>query len=166
MRDVIWGLLAGIILGYCAHAIISDRKIANMQRDQQTQEAADLKDALSNAKKLQDDSDALRDQLAAKDKEYTKQLQDAHSETNTLRDCIDNGSCGLRVQAKCPASATKPATQVLPGPATPASVGNDAGPELTADARQAYYSLRDGIATVTKQLAYCQAAVTAAQQQR
>lgn len=155
MRDVILGLIAGVILGWVAHGIVSDREVSQLKLQQTTQDAADLAAALKTAKDLQDKGEALQDKLNQQDAQYTKQLQDAKNATQTLRECITNGTCGLRVHATCKADPLHTGAHVS-HTATAAGLGNAAGPQLTGDAQQAYYSLRDGLATVTKQLAACQ----------
>lgn len=108
-------------------------------------------EALRHAIEAKDDAIAKRDELAKKladaDDTHTKELKDANTETNRLRDCLRTGSCGLRIKARCPS-----ATAAAPG----ASVDSGPGAELDATAGSAYFALRDGINQVTAQLAACQ----------
>lgn len=89
--------------------------------------------------------------LAQANDKNLAQLKGAQNETNRLRDCMLTGSCGLRVNATCGPRL---------GPTSP-GVDNGAGAELDADARQAYFALRDGIDRVTAQLTACQGQLSA-----
>lgn len=161
--DVLLGLIAGVILGWVVHGIFIDRKVSQLQLQQTQQDAADLAAALKTAKEMQDKGDALQDKINAQDVQYTKQLQDEKNETQTLRDCITNGTCGLRIHATCKADPLHTGAH-MSHTATTSRLGDDTGPQLTGDAQQAYYSLRDGLATVTKQLTACQSYVKSIQQ--
>lgn len=77
----------------------------------------------------------------------TAELAKAQHELQTLRTGVADGSIGLRVAATCPRS-----TGDVPARSSGPGVDDGAAPELTADAQQAYYSLLENIATMTKQL--------------
>lgn len=96
--------------------------------------------------------DALQARLTASDDAERKKLQEAQDETNRLRDCLRNGTCGLRIAAKCPARLP----QADPVP----SVDTGTGAELDRPAEQAYFALRDGINRASAQLAACQKELT------
>ncbi|EAP0946566.1 lysis protein [Salmonella enterica] len=82
--------------------------------------------------------------IAALDAKYTKELADAKAENDALRDDVAAGRRRLYVNATCPAAVHK---------ATPTpGVDNASTATLTANAERNYWRLRDGIATVTKQL--------------
>ncbi|HDY3403845.1 TPA: lysis protein [Salmonella enterica] len=83
--------------------------------------------------------------VAALDARYTKELADAKAENDALRDDVAAGRRRLLVNATCPAMPTGKSTSA-------ASVDNAASATLTANAERNYWRLRDGIATVTKQL--------------
>lgn len=69
---------------------------------------------------------------------YLEEKQRAEDRAESLRRCLADGSCGLRVAATCPA--------VRVGPAGTAAGEPDAGtPELTAAARRAYPALVAGL---------------------
>ncbi|EBB7877839.1 lysis protein, partial [Salmonella enterica] len=83
--------------------------------------------------------------VAALDARYTKELADAKAENDALRDDVAAGRRRLLVNATCPAVPTGKSTSA-------ARVDNAASATLTANAERNYWRLRDGIATVTKQL--------------
>lgn len=84
----------------------------------------------------------------ANDRNTTK-FREAQHATNTFRDCIADGTCGLRIAATCPPAANNQ-DPTAPG------VDNGAGAELAAIARRPYFALRDGIDRASAQLAACQ----------
>jgi prophage endopeptidase len=80
--------------------------------------------------------------VAALDTKYTKELADAKKQLDDLQLCVSSGKCGLRVNAKCPANGT-PSTSGL----------DDAtSPRLTDSAQRDYFTLRERIDYITKQL--------------
>ncbi len=81
--------------------------------------------------------------VAALDAKYTKELADAKNTISDLRRDVDSGAKRLRVAATCTGLR-----QATPAP------GMDAltEPELTGSARRDYFTLRERIETVTKQL--------------
>ncbi|HGP0794107.1 TPA: lysis protein, partial [Salmonella enterica subsp. diarizonae serovar 53:z10:z35] len=82
--------------------------------------------------------------VASLDAKYTQELADAKAENDNLRDDVAAGRRRLYVNATCPAAVRK---------ATAAPVMDNASTAtLTANAERDYWRLRDGIATVTKQL--------------
>ena len=81
--------------------------------------------------------------VAALDAKYTKELDDAKKQLDDLQRCVSSGKCGLRINAKCPATGS-------------GSLGDASGPRLTGSAERNYFTLRERIATVTKQVDYLQ----------
>ena len=84
--------------------------------------------------------------VAALDAKYTKELADAKSQLEDLQRCVRTGKCGLHVNARCPANGTAGAS----------GVGDASGPRLTDSAERDYFTLRERIVTVTKQIGYLQ----------
>ncbi|HAU2960520.1 TPA: lysis protein [Salmonella enterica subsp. diarizonae] len=82
--------------------------------------------------------------VAALDARYTKELADAKAENDALRDDVAAGRRRLYVNATCPAAVRK--ATAAPG------MDNATTATLTANAERNYWRLRDGIATVTKQM--------------
>lgn len=107
--------------------------------------------ALTRALSERDD---LARKLEAADDRHLTNLQESQRETNRLRDCISAGTCGLRILARCPASAD------VPQAAASASVDLGAGAELAPAAGRAYFALRDGIDRASAQIAACQEQLT------
>lgn len=109
------------------------------QRDKATEKLS-----LANAT-IADMQTRQRD-VAALDAKYTKDLADAKKQLDDLQRCVRDGKCGLRVNAKCPAN----------GAAGTGSLGDASGPRLTDSAERDYFTLRERIVTVTKQVGYLQ----------
>ncbi|WP_172750829.1 lysis protein [Citrobacter freundii] len=105
------------------------------QRDKATEKLS-----LANAT-IADMQTRQRD-IAALDAKYTQDLADAKKQLDDLQRCVSDGKCGLRVSAKCPAN----------GATGTGSLGDASGPRLTDSAQRDYFTLRERIATVTKQL--------------
>ncbi|HCA7354775.1 TPA: lysis protein [Citrobacter freundii] len=84
--------------------------------------------------------------VAALDAKYTKELADAKKKLDDLQRCVSDGKCGLRVNARCPPNGT----------ASTGSLGDASGPRLTDSAQRDYFTLRERIVTVTKQVGYLQ----------
>lgn len=98
---------------------------------------------------LTTERDALAVKLSTRDNANLTNLRKAQNETNRMRDCVRDGTCGLRVAVACP-DPTSPGTATNPGV--------DTGPSarLTGPAESAYFALRDGISIASAQLAACQ----------
>ena len=83
---------------------------------------------------------------AALDAKYTKEIADAKSQLEDLQRCVSTGKCGLHVNARCPSNGT----------AGTGSLGDASSPRLTDSAERDYFTLRERIVTVTKQVGYLQ----------
>lgn len=83
---------------------------------------------------------------AALDAKYTKELADAKSQLEDLQRCVSTGKCGLHVNARCPANGT----------AGTGGLGDASSPRLTDSAERDYFTLRERIVKVTKQVGYLQ----------
>ena len=90
---------------------------------------------LREAARISGEMLADRDEI---DHTRTEELNHALSENAELRRAVDDGTKRLRVKAVCPTSVS---TNTSPG-----SVADAATPELTADARSDYFTLRDQLA--------------------
>ena len=124
---------------------------ASQAADKQAQE-------LTQAIKDRDEAIKTRDEAIkranATDNQAQEGLKNAQAETNRLRDCLRNGSCGLRVAAKCPpVPASSPAAS---GP----GVDHGTAARLDPAFESAYFALRDGIDRQRRQLEACQARLT------
>jgi prophage endopeptidase len=109
------------------------------QRDKATDKLS-----LANAT-IKDMQTRLRD-VAVLDAKYTKELADAKSQLEDLQRCVSSGKCGLHVNARCPANGTAGAS----------GMGDATGPRLTDSAERDYFTLRERIITMTKQIGYLQ----------
>ncbi|MBE4916256.1 lysis protein [Enterobacter cloacae complex sp. P6RS] len=109
------------------------------QRDKTTEKLS-----LANAT-IKDMQTRQRD-VAALDAKYTKELADAKSQLEDLQRCVSSGKCGLHVNARCPANGT----------ADTGGLGDATSPRLTDSAERDYFTLRERIITVTKQVGYLQ----------
>ncbi|HCM9192737.1 TPA: lysis protein [Enterobacter cloacae subsp. dissolvens] len=109
------------------------------QRDKATEK---LRQANATIKDMQ----IRQRDVAALDAKYTKELSDAKSQLEDLQRCVNSGKCGLHVNARCPANGTAGAS----------GVGDASGPRLTDSAERDYFTLKERIVTVTKQVGYLQ----------
>ncbi len=109
------------------------------QRDKATENLS-----LANAT-IKDMQTRQRD-AAVLDAKYTKELADAKSQLEDLQRCVSTGKCGLHVNARCPANGTAGAS----------GMGDASGPRLTDSAERDYFTLRERIVKVTKQVGYLQ----------
>ncbi|EKY3999561.1 lysis protein [Enterobacter roggenkampii] len=109
------------------------------QRDKATEQLS-----LANAT-IKDMQVRQRD-VAALDAKYTKDLADAKKQLEDLQRCVRDGKCGLHVNARCSANGT----------ASTGGLGDASSPRLTDSAERDYFTLRERIVTVTKQVGYLQ----------
>lgn len=138
-------LLVVLVIG--AQALLANHYRDNAITYKDQRDAATEKLSLANAT-ITDMQVRQRD-VAALDEKYTKELADAKKQLDDLQRCVSSGKCGLRINAKCPASGTASAT----------GVDDATGPRLTDAAERDYFTLRERIETVTKQLTGLQAYV-------
>ncbi|EPM0022793.1 lysis protein [Citrobacter farmeri] len=109
------------------------------QRDKAT-------DKLSLANATIKDMQVRQRDVAALDAKYTKDLADAKKQLDDLQRCVRDGKCGLHINARCPAN----------GATSTGGLGDASGPRLTDSAERDYFTLRERIVTVTKQVGYLQ----------
>lgn len=128
-------LIAGVLLT-AAH--YRDNAVRfREQRDQQKSLADNRQDTINDMQRRQRS-------VADIDSRYTKELADAQNTISDLRRDVDDGSKRLHVSATC----DKP----VPGKSKSTRVDDAASPRLTDAAQRDYFSLRERIETVTKQL--------------
>ncbi|ENA6191363.1 lysis protein [Salmonella enterica subsp. enterica] len=142
MNRISTGVIASLLIVVAALAWTTDHYHSNAVRFRQQRDTVTHKLALANAT-ITDMTKRQRD-VAALDTKYTKELADAKAENDALRDDVAAGRRRLYVNATCPAAVRKATT--TPG------VDNASTASLTANAEWNYWRLRDGIATVTKQI--------------
>ncbi|WP_286808893.1 lysis protein [Leclercia sp. UBA2479] len=109
------------------------------QRDKATENLSLANDTIDDMKVRQRD-------VALLDAKYTKDLADAKKQLDDLQRCVSAGKCGLHVNAKCPANGTS----------STGGMGDASSPRLTDSAQRDYFTLRERIVTVTKQVGYLQ----------
>jgi len=109
------------------------------QRDKATEQFSLAKATITDMQTRQRD-------VAALDAKYTGELADAKKQLDDLQRCVSTGKCGLRINANCPAN----------GPTSTGGMGDASGSRLTDAAERDYFTLRERIATVTKQVGYLQ----------
>ncbi|GAL58458.1 putative phage endopeptidase [Pseudescherichia vulneris NBRC 102420] len=93
-----------------------------------------------------DDMQTRQRDVAALDAKYTGELADAQETIDQLERDVAAGRKRLRLNAECPTSAE----------ASTGGLGDATGPRLTESAQRDYFTLRERIATVTKQVGYLQ----------
>lgn len=138
-------LIGLFVMSLAGGLIYSANHYHSLYKDEQGR--ADKAESL--AKQRQDtinDMQVRQRDNAALDAKYTGELADAKSENEKLRADIATGKRKLHLNATCPKSETSGAS----------SLGDGESPRLTADAELNYFRLRDGIATITKQVNYLQ----------
>ncbi|UJD97027.1 lysis protein (plasmid) [Lelliottia amnigena] len=109
------------------------------QRDEKTK-------ALNLANATITDMTTRQRDLAALDAKYTQELTDAKKQLDDLQRCVSSGKCGLCVNVRCPAK----------GATSTGGMGDASSPRLTDSAERDYFTLRERIVTVTKQVGYLQ----------
>ena len=131
-------LLVVALIGVLAFFVNRYRNNAITYKDQRDKATEKLSMANATIKDMQ----TRQRDVAALDAKYTKELADANAENNRLRADVVAGKRRLQIAATCSKDETTGATGLVDG----------SSPRLTADAELNYWRLRDGIATVTKQL--------------
>lgn len=123
--------------------------LVNRYHDNAVQYKAEREQARNEARLANATINTMQQQqvkAAEIDAKYTKELRDAKETVNKLRTDVDNGSKRLSIRtAACVSKA-----------ATSGSVGDAGTAELSGDARQDYYRLREQLATSDKQIRYLQ----------
>ncbi|EOC0210482.1 lysis protein [Cronobacter dublinensis] len=123
--------------------------LASHYRSKLTKTQASLTEVNRELKLAKDDLDDMnrrqRD-VAVLDAKYTQELADAQSTINQLERDVATGKRRLQLNATCTAN----------GAASAGGLGNASTARLTDSAQRDYFTLRDGIETVTKQVNYLQ----------
>ncbi|HIH5391450.1 TPA: lysis protein [Citrobacter freundii] len=144
--------LTAIIIAVVVCIIVSLGWAVNHYRDNATKykkQRDEKARALNLANATITDMTTRQRDVAALDAKYTKELADAQAENDRLRADVVAGKRRLQIAATC----SRGETTGSPG------LADGSSPRLTADAELNYWRLRDGIATVTKQLTGLQAYV-------
>lgn len=141
--------LTAIIIAVVACIIVSLGWAVNHYRDNATEykkQRDEKSQALNLANATITDMTTRQRDVAALDAKYTGELADAKKQLDDLQRCVRDGKCGLHVNARCPANGTT----------GPSGMGDAPSPRLTDSAERDYFTLRERIVTVTKQVGYLQ----------
>lgn len=141
--------LTAIIIAVVVCIIVSLGWAVNHYRDNATEykkQRDEKTKALNLANATITDMITRQRDVAALDAKYTGELADAKETIERLHSDVIAGRKRLRVNAKCPAN----------GAAGTGSLGDASGPRLTDSAQRDYFTLRERIVTVTKQVGYLQ----------
>ncbi|CAM3246323.1 Lysis protein [Escherichia coli] len=142
MNRVLYGVLIALLLGCGSLWLATDhyRDNAITYKAQRDKKARELE--LANAT-ITDMQVRQRD-VAALDAKYSRELADARAENETLRADVAAGRKRLRVNATCPGTVRE---------ATGTSgVDNATGPRLADTAERDYFTLRERLMLMQKQL--------------
>ncbi|EIV5415699.1 lysis protein [Klebsiella aerogenes] len=143
------GRLTAIICAVVICLLVSMAWAINHYRDN----AITYKDQRDKATdKLNLANDTIKDMhtrqrdVAALDAKFTGELADAKETIERLHSDVIAGRKRLQLNAKCPAN----------GATGTGGMGDASGPRLTDSAERDYFTLRERIVTVTKQVGYLQ----------
>ena len=109
------------------------------QRDKATEKLSLANDTIKDMQTRQRD-------VAALDAKYTGELADAKETIERLHSDVIAGRKRLQLNANCPTN----------GATGTGGMGDASGPRLTDSAERDYFTLRERIVTVTKQVGYLQ----------
>ncbi|WP_195605900.1 lysis protein [Klebsiella oxytoca] len=124
-----------VCLGWLANRYYDNATKFKEQRDKATEKLS-----LANAT-ITDMQTRQRD-VAALDAKYTGELADAKATIDQLERDVASGKRRLQLHARCPANGATGTT----------GMDDASGPRLTDAAERNYFSIRERIETVTKQL--------------
>lgn len=142
MNRITTGVIISLLIVAAALAWTTDHYRGNAVKYKSQRDTATHNLTLAN--ETIDDMTKRQRDVASLDAKYTKELANAKAENDALRDDVAAGRRRLYVNATCPAAVRK---------ATPTpGMDNASTATLTANAERDYWRLRDGIATVTKQI--------------
>jgi len=127
------------VLGILVNCYRDNATQYKKQRDEKTH-------ALSMANATIKDMQVRQRDVAALDAKYTKELADAQENINQLERDVAAGRKRLQLNATCRKN----------GAASTGSVGDASSPRLNDSAERDYFTLRERIATVMKQVGYLQ----------
>lgn len=135
-------LLALAVIGVLVFFVHHYRDNAVAYKDQRDKATEKL--SLANAT-IKDMQVRQRD-VAALDAKYTGEMADAKATIDQLERDVASGKRRLQLNANCPANRATGA----------GGMGDASGPRLTDSAERDYFTLRERIVTVTKQVGYLQ----------
>ncbi|EMY2015683.1 lysis protein [Salmonella enterica] len=142
MNRITTGVIISLLIVAAALAWTTERYHSNAVRFRQQRDTATHNLTLAN--ETIDDMQVRQRDVAALDARYTKELADAKAENDALRDDVAAGRRRLYVNATCPAAVRKATT--TPG------VDNATSPRLADSAQRDYFTLKERVTTMQKQL--------------
>ncbi|ECO1013274.1 lysis protein [Salmonella enterica subsp. enterica serovar Newport] len=143
MNRISTGVIASLLIVVAALAWTTDHYHSNAVRFRQQRDTATHNLKLAN--ETIDDMEVRQRDNAALDAKYTKELADAKAENDALRDDVAAGRRRLYVNATCPAVSAGKSTSA-------ARVDNATRPRLADSAQWDYFTLRERVTTMQKQL--------------
>ncbi|ENM5253614.1 lysis protein [Salmonella enterica] len=143
MNRVATGAIVALLIVVAALAWTTDHYHGNAVKYKSQRDTATH--SLKLANETIDDMQTRQRDVAALDARYTKELADEHAKNDALRDDVAAGRRRLYVNATCPAVQAGKST------ATP-GVDNAARPRLADSAQRDYFTLKERVTTMQKQL--------------
>ncbi|EKR5678982.1 lysis protein [Salmonella enterica] len=143
MNRITTGAIASLLVVAAALAWTTDHYHGNAVRYKGQRDTATH--SLKLANETIDDMQIRQRDNAALDAKYTKELADAKAENDALRDDVAAGRRRLYVNATCPAVSAGKSTSA-------ARVDNATRPRLADSAQWDYFTLRERVTTMQKQL--------------
>lgn len=135
-------LLVLALIGVLAFFVNHYRDNAITYKDQRDKATEKLSLARATIKDMQ----TRQRDVTALDAKYTGELADAKATIDQLERDVASGKRRLQLNASCPAN----------GATSTGSLGDASSPGLTDSAERDYFTLRERIVTVTKQVGYLQ----------
>ncbi|EKK8358897.1 lysis protein [Salmonella enterica] len=143
MNRVATGAIVVLLIVVAALAWATDHYHGNAVKYKDQRDTATHNLKLAN--ETIDDMQIRQRDNAALDAKYTKELADAKAENDALRDDVAAGRRRLYVNATCPAVSAGKSTSA-------ARVDNATRPRLADSAQWDYFTLRERVTTMQKQL--------------
>ncbi|EBQ9438160.1 lysis protein [Salmonella enterica] len=143
MNRVATGAIVVLLIVVAALAWTTDHYHGNAVKYKDQRDTATHNLKLAN--EMIDDMQTRQRDVATLDARYTKELADAKAENDALERDVADGRRRLYVNATCPAMPTGKSTST-------ARMDNAASPRLADSAQRDYFTLRDRVKTMQKQL--------------
>lgn len=143
MNRITTGAIVSLLIVAAALAWTADHYHGNAVKYKDQRDTVTHKLALANAT-ITDMQTRQRD-VAALDVRYTKELADAQNQIDALERDVAAGRRRLYVNATCPAVPTGKSTST-------ARMDNAASPRLADSAKRDYFTLKERMTTMQKQL--------------
>ncbi|EHK5238447.1 lysis protein [Salmonella enterica] len=143
MNRITTGAIVSLLIVAAALAWTADHYHGNAVKYKDQRDTVTHKLALANAT-ITDMQTRQRD-VAALDVRYTKELADAQNQIDALERDVAAGRRRLYVNATCPAVPTGKSTST-------ARMDNAASPRLADSAKRDYFTLKERVTTMQKQL--------------